>query len=121
MPLDGKSGWIDESLTTWIENGYKASTIINVRADGNIIGPYLNEIPLYTRHTNLVAYDGEEFFAYLNHKFLIQGGLKPFLPYFFNKYKFKAVTTEVLKEELEFFYSTDLKKDFDKYIFIARP
>ena len=60
---------------------------------------------------------GEYFFAYLNLKLSSQGGLKKFLPYFFNKYKFQFVTTEILKYELEKFYSVDLTMDFITYVY----
>ena len=117
MPPDGKSAWIDESLTGWIENGYLASSNFARDSDGNIVSPRVNNLSIYKRDTLGPDYWGEYFFSYLNLKFSYQGGLKKFLPYLFNKYKFQFVTTEILKQELEHFYSVDLTQDFATYIY----
>lgn len=112
MPLDGKSSWIDESLTYWIEEGYpEASTCSEEWRIG------LSQLSPYFRHTPENAMIFNNFAACLNYKFSAKGGLKKFLPYFFNKYKFNLITTDVLKAELENFYATDLTNDFAKYVY----
>jgi len=60
---------------------------------------------------------GEAFISYLNNKFESKGGMLPFLSWFFLKYKFVPVTTEILKSELEIFFATDLTEDFQTYIY----
>ncbi len=110
MPLDGKSGWIDESLTYWIEQNYPKSN----ECDGLCL-TNLSQYSPYIRHTPEDA-DGS-FSSYLNFKLTTLGGLKKFLPYFFEKYKFKLIDTETFKCELESFYETNLEEDFKKYIF----
>jgi len=41
----------------------------------------------------------------------------PFLSWFFLKYKFIPISTEILKSELELYFNSDLTYDFETYIY----
>lgn len=109
MPLDGQSSWVDESLTYWIDVGYPESNVCT----GWCIAS-LSQYSPYLRHTpdNQIGFS-----SFLNQRLSSKGGLKKFLPYFFSKYKFKLITTEIFKKELEDFYDENLDLEFNMYVY----
>jgi hypothetical protein len=115
MSLDGKSSWIDEAITEWITHGYKSQNLPCLNAKNCSIK--LNELPPYIRHTTVHYPHGEAFIAYLDNRFKQQGGMLPFLSWFFLKYKFVPISTEVLRQELELYFNSDLTHDFESYIY----
>jgi hypothetical protein len=115
MPLDGNSSWIDEAITEWITHRY--DSVILPCDNATDCSLKLNELPPYIRHTTVFYPHGEAFIAYLDNKFKSEGGMLPFLSWFFLKYKFTTISTEILKSELESFFRADLTSDFQTYIF----
>lgn len=115
MPMDGKSSWIDEAITEWITHEYKSLAL--PCSVPSVCSLKIDEYPPYIRHTELFYPHGEAFIAYLNQKFSDKGGMLPFLSWFFMKYNFTPITTEILKSELELYFSTDLTHDFETYIY----
>ena len=115
MPADGKSSWIDEAITEWMENGYKQfKSPCSQSAECSL---EINSLDNFTRHTTLFYHEGEQFIGYLDLKFADKGGMIPFLSHFFKKYKFKTVTTEVFKLELESYFDEDLEPIFRNYVY----
>ncbi len=111
MPANGNSGWIDEGIARWRDNGYNRSSVPGKAA--NLAG----HSP-YQRNTDDRGYAvGSGLFAYLDWMMQDKGGLKPFLRGYFQTYKYTQVTTEHLKNNLEFFSGLDLTDEFDQYIY----
>ena len=115
MSSDGKSSWIDEAITEWITHGYKNQELPCLTSKDCSLK--LNELPSYIRHTTIHYHHGEAFISFLNNKFKSQGGMLPFLSWFFLKYKFIPISTEILKSELELYFNSDLTYDFETYIY----
>lgn len=115
MSSDGKSSWIDEAITEWITHGYKSQDLTCLNPKDCSLK--LNELPPYIRHTTVHYSHGEAFISFLNNKFKSQGGMLPFLSWFFLKYKFIPISTEILKSELELYFNTDLTYDFETYVY----
>lgn len=115
MSLDGKSSWIDEAITEWITHGYKSKNVPCLNPKDCSLK--LNDLPPYIRHTTVHYPLGEAFISYLHNRFKLQGGMLPFLAWFFLKYKFVPINTEIFKQDLELFYGSDLTQDFETYIY----
>ncbi len=116
MPANGNSGWIDEAIATWRDNGYPRHT------HPGFIGSNLGAHSLYQRRTDNRAYSlGAGFMAYLDYRLSNQGGLKPFLKGYFQTYKHTMITTEHFKNNLQFFTGIDFGEEFWIYIWGTNP
>lgn len=89
QPASGNSGWIDEALASWHDNGYNRST-------SEPFGPRkLAGFPAWHRITPQAAYShGASVMAYLDGVFATKGGLRPVLTKFFETYNKKVFSTE---------------------------
>ncbi len=112
MPIDGNSGWIDEAIASWRDEGEKTLSSPGFNST-NISG----HSP-YKRYTDTRAYyEGADFMAYLNYRLKNHGGLKNFLANLYKKYVHSNISTEIFITELENYSGEDFKFDFDRYIF----
>lgn len=112
MPMNGNSGWIDEAIASWRDNGYNSTRYPNFSSS------QMGGHSQYQRTTDSKAYkQGANFMAFLNHKLTNQGGLIEFLKLFHKNYVHKNITTAMFKKELELFSGMDFTKDFAKHIY----
>lgn len=111
MPANGNTGWIDEAIAAWRDNGYPRNPTPGF--EGSDLGAHSP----YQRHTDDRAYGlGSAFMAYIDYRLQDMGGLKAFLRGYFQAYKHTVVTTEHFKNNMEFWSGLDLTEDFEKYI-----
>lgn len=112
MPQNGNSGWIDEAIASWRDNGYQSHSTPRF-ASTNMSGH-----SEYRRYTDRRAYtQGASFMAYLNSKLEPQGGLAPFLKDFHQNYTHTTISTKLFQKEIENYSGIDFKQDFATYIF----
>ncbi|MFP5492274.1 MAG: hypothetical protein ACLGG0_12290 [Bacteriovoracia bacterium] len=115
MPINGNSGWIDEAIASWRDNGYFRSSVPG--APANLAGR-----GDYARNTNSQAYEyGRNFLGYLDFLMQDKGGLKPFLRGYFQAYKYTLVSTEHFINNLEFFSGLELKQLFIDNVYTPTP
>lgn len=111
QPADGNAGALDEGLASWRDYGYFNVQEPNFKK-GSIAGR-----SVYSRKTDKRSYkQGRQFFAYLDQKLKDQGGMKPFLKYFFQKYKYQTYHVEKFQQELNQFTGKNFDSDFAKYL-----
>lgn len=111
MPANGNSGWIDEAIASWRDKGYQRNP------SPGFGGSNLGEHSIYKRNTDDRAYSlGAAFMAYLDYRLQNLGGLKAFLKGYFQTYKHQVVTTQHLKNNIEFFSGINLDEEFNTYI-----
>lgn len=112
MPADGNSGWMDEAIASWRDDGYKAVRSPNFRST------QMSGHSQYRRTTDRKAYtQGANFMAYLNHRLDSQGGLVSFLAKMHDQFVHQSITTHMFKKELELFSGENFTADFNQYIF----
>lgn len=108
LPVDGNSGWIDEALARWRDNGYQS---IPTLAGTSILAAH----PEYTRATDRMAYAfGSQFMALMDNKL---GGLKPFLRHLVETKSFEPITTQDLIDEMNAYFGTDVTAYFQQYVY----
>jgi hypothetical protein len=113
-PANGNSGWLDEAIASWRDNGHKSFD-----------QPFYKSINLaahssYVRKTDKKSYKyGRSFLAYINYQLIEAGkpGLKDFLKVYFDKRKYTTVTTEDFKNDLESYAQFSFGEDFHQYIY----
>ena len=111
MPANGNSGWLDEALASWRDDGYKTSASMSGSSR-------MSSRPYYTRTTDAAAYSfGERFMRYVDNKVADKGGLKPFMRHMVEHRKFAPLFVEEFIKEISAFYGTDLSGDFTKYTY----
>lgn len=111
MPANGNSGWIDEALASWRDEGYQTLSILSGSS-------MMSAHPYYTRTTDRAAYSfGERFMRLMDGKLASKGGLKPFMRYMVDKKIFKPIFVEEFIQEMEKFYGVSVEADFRKYTF----
>jgi hypothetical protein len=111
IPARGNSGWVDEAVASWRDKGYRSrrSGLRRTTMAGHSI---------YRRSTDRAAYSsGAKFMEYLHGQLNNQGGLKPFLKDFKNKWLFKPFFTSDFISELEAHSGRSFEAEFKKYIF----
>lgn len=111
MPANGNSGWLDEALASWRDNGYQSL--------GTLAGSSgMSSHPYYTRTTDRAAYSfGERFMRLMDGKLKEKGGLKPFMRHMVENRKFSPLFVEEFIKEMGEFYSADFSADFQQYTF----
>jgi hypothetical protein len=111
MPANGNSGWIDEALASWRDEGYQSiSSLMGTSR--------MSAHPHYTRSTDMNAYTfGERFMQYLEGKLKARGGLKPFMRFYLEKKLFTPFLIENFIQEMSDFYGVSLNSDFKKFTF----
>ncbi len=111
MPANGNSGWLDEALASWRDNGYPAREEMNGSSK-------MSAHPYYTRTTDRAAYSfGAKFMSYLDGKFKDKGGLKQFLRHMVDKRSFSPLFVEEFIKEMGEFYGKSAEADFKKYTY----
>lgn len=111
MPANGNSGWVDEALASWRDEGYKSAATMTGTSR-------MSSRAYYTRTTDRQAYSfGERFMRYLNEKLSSKGGLKPFMRYMVEKRSKAPITVEVFIKEMEAFYGEKLEAEFRKFTY----
>lgn len=111
MPANGNSGWMDEALASWRDDGYQS--LENLSGTSG-----MSSHAYYTRKTDQAAYGfGERFMSYLNGKLSAQGGLKPFMKYMIATRVFKPLFVQDFIQEMNSFYKVSLDQEFEKYTF----
>ena len=111
MPANGNSGWLDEALASWRDDGYQTLSILSGSSK-------MSNHPYYTRTTDRAAYSfGERFMSYLDGKLKSKGGLKPFMRHMVDNRKFSPLFVEEFIQEMNQFYGVSVDKDFKKYTF----
>lgn len=112
LPADGNSGWMDEAIARWRDNGYQS--IKKPKFESSSMASHSQ----YQRTTDRRAYSqGANFMAYLNYTLANLGGLEKFLHYMHGKYVHTSIDTEMFRKELEGFSGLTYEADFNKYIY----
>ena len=115
MPANGNSGWLDEAITSWSDEGAISKPEIN--------GTYANMAgnSEYRRYTHMGAYtQGKSFMGHLNYKFQSQGGLVSFLNEMIKTDSFTPMTTEEFVKKISNYYSEDLMPLFKKHTYSSK-
>lgn len=113
IPTDGRSGWIDEAIASWRDNGY-------FRADGIGNRPPVNlaRFSAFSRFTPANCYvDGRTLLSEIDFLLAAQGGLRRHLSGFFQTWQRKSVRTVDFKEYLELHAQIDLDGLFQTYVY----
>jgi hypothetical protein len=112
MPANGNSGWIDEAITTWSDEGSLSKSDL-----GNMTSNMAGHSE-YRRYTDDAAYTkGRNFIGHLHYKFESNGGIFSFLTHMIQSESFKPMTTEEFTKKVSAFYSEDLTPLFKKYVY----
>lgn len=112
-PAHGNAGWVDEAITTWIEEGGALSSFDK---HSNMAG---NSI--YRRYTHPDAYSiGKNFIKYLNYKFRDSGGINPFLNHLIQNARFAPMTTENFIKEMSNYFQEDLDTLFRDHVYTPK-
>lgn len=116
MPANGNSGWIDEAITSWSDEGKTSKADIS-----DVYSNMAGNSP-YRRYTHGDAYTyGKSFMAHLNYKFKAEGGLTTFLNHLIETDAFKPMTTEEFIVKISSFYNEDLNPLFKKHTYKRNP
>ena len=111
MPANGNSGWLDEALASWRDEGYQTLETLNGSTG-------MSSHPYYTRITDTQAYTfGERFMRLMDGKTKAKGGLKPFMRYMVDKKTFSPIFVEEFIKEMNNFYGMSFDADFTRYTF----
>ena len=106
-PANGNSGWMDEGLASWRDNGYQ--TLSHPGFDAFNLGAH----SVYKRNTDDNSYKiGRAFFGFLNSKLDLKSTLKSY----FDKYKHSLVTTQTMINYFEKHTGLNLEGDFNQYV-----
>jgi hypothetical protein len=113
MPANGNAGWMDEAISSWRDHGY------DLRKSPGFESTKMAGHSVWTRMTDSHAYDeGAYFLAWIASRMKDRGqDLKAFFKDYFARHGKSTVTTEILRDDLSAFMKTDLKPDFDAYIY----
>lgn len=111
MPANGNSGWLDEALASWRDNGYPRSTSFSGTSG-------MSSHSYYTRTTDTAAYSfGARFMAYMDGKLAEKGGLKPFMRNVIENRIFAPLFVEEFIKELSDFTGVNVEPDFRKHTY----
>lgn len=111
MPANGNSGWLDEALASWRDEGYLSLA----RMTGS---SQMSSHEHYTRSTDRMAYKfGERFMRHMDYKVRSKGGLKPFLRHMVEFKKFSPLFVEEFIQEMDKFFGMSFESDFKKYTY----
>ncbi len=111
MPANGNSGWLDEALASWRDNGYPRATSLSGTSG-------MSSHAYYTRTTDMAAYSfGARFMSYMDGKLAEKGGLKPFMRHMTDKRIFSPLFVEEFSKELSDFTGISVEADFKKHTY----
>lgn len=117
MPANGNSGWIDEAIASWRDEGYPRRSTGFSNAPINLSG--FSEYKRFT--TNLAYSSGMRFISFLDGQFADRGGMKPLLAQLWSEKRNQSITTDMFKTFLEEKTGKDLNRFFDFYVYGKRP
>ena len=111
MPANGNSGWLDEALASWRDNGYPTLSSLSGSSG-------MSSHPYYTRITDMAAYSfGARFMSLLDGETRGKGGMKPFLRYMVATQALKPLFVEEFISMMEGFYQQSFKNLFKRYTY----
>lgn len=112
MPANGNSGWIDEAIASWRDNGYPRRTTEFSNSPIN-----LGNFSVYRRHTTQLAYSsGMQFISYLDGLFSNIGGMKEMLKLLWIEKRRQTITVQIFKDFLQTNSGKDLARPFNFYV-----
>lgn len=112
MPANGNSGWIDEAVASWRDNGYPRASGAPNRSSVNMGG-----FTAYRRHTSQLAYtSGATLISEFDYMFRGNGGMKSILRQLYSENKLTTITLGFFKSFMERATSTDLTAIFNRYV-----
>jgi aminopeptidase N len=113
QPSSGNSGWIDEGIASWRDEGYQRQAL-SERAPANLAG-----FSIFERFTPYAAYTrGEQLMTELDFMFAEEfGGLRPLLAEFFAQLKGQTITTPMFESWLTQRTGKDLSAIFQRYVY----
>ncbi len=112
MPSSGNSGWIDESIASWRDDGYPRRTF-TPRTPVNLGG-----FSPYKRNTSNDSYTlGARLISEFDGMFAALGGMKTLLKEFFAEHKLTTIDAQTFKSFLEEKSGRNLNSEFDRYVF----
>lgn len=112
MPQNGNAGWIDEAITSWLDDGMPMKKKLTFKKSG------MASHSEFTRTTDKQAYTkGKDFISYLNFRLKNMGGLKPFLVRLLEEKKFQNIRTEDFLEFLNLNTGIDFTSDFLELVY----
>ncbi len=112
MPAQGNSGWIDEAMSSWRDDGYPTRSTAGspTRMAGHSKWTRMTDDDAYTK--------GAAFLEWIAGRMEAQGkSLKSFLREYYETTMFQTTTTESFKAKLERYSGMDLGADFDRYVY----
>lgn len=113
MPVNGRAGWVDESIACWRDRKYRVVKKLNISSTK------LAWDSPYTRITNRKAYnEGEQLMAHL--QYLLEksdGDMKDFLRDYFKNNMHERISSDGFQDDLERFFNSSFQRLFDKYIY----
>ncbi len=111
MPSNGNSGWIDEAIASWRDNGYPRGTASLSGSTANLAG-----FSAYRRHTPQVAYTAG---ASLISRFdaLFSRGMKATLRDVFSRAQRTTLTTTSFRALLESITGASIDNYFQRYVY----
>jgi hypothetical protein len=111
MPANGNSGWLDEALASWRDNGYPTLNSLSGSSG-------MSSHPYYTRITDTAAYSfGARFMSLLDGETRGKGGMKPFMRYMVATRALKPLFVEEFIALLEGFYQQSFQNLFKRYTY----
>ncbi len=112
MPVSGNSGWLDEAIASWRDDGYQSHETLRYSS------AKMSGFSQYKRTTDRKAYnEGAKFMAYLNSRLESRGGLEGFLREVYSAYVHQNITTELFRSELEAFSGQSFKDQFKGHVY----
>ncbi len=113
MPQDGNSGWIDEAVASWRDDGYPRASAAPNRSPVNLGG-----FSVYRRHTSMDAYTlGSRLISELDYLFRDQGGMKTVLKELYAQAKRTTISNAYFQSFMETETGMSLQATFDRYVF----
>jgi hypothetical protein len=113
MPTNANSGWIDEAIASWRDNGYPRASSAPNRSPVNLGG-----FSPYRRHTTQAAYSsGAKLISEFDRMFASQGGMKAVLRTLFTESQRQTITVQYFKNFLETTTGQDLNSIFNRYVY----
>lgn len=113
MPAEGRSGWIDEAFASWRDNGYFQASSLLGRAP-----TVLAAFSPFRKSTPPNCYkDGRQMIAELDLLLAESGGMKKMMRLFYQRYRYRVVTTEEFAQFLKLKTEASVDLFFNRYIF----
>lgn len=111
MPANGDSGWMDEAIASWRDDGYPRHSQLTTQSD-------MGNQSAYLRITDMRAYtEGADFIGHLDFLSANNGGLKKFLAGLVQNHSFNPTFTQDFQSLLESFNGKSLENVFNTAIY----